>query len=82
MTSIPIALALLLAAAEVKVRKWLIDVAIVVCPATKSAVARQYTHVQAGVSAKAGEAVKPKKYKGALCGGGRRAAGCCGQEVH
>ncbi len=43
--------------AEVKARKWLVDVAIV-CPATKSVVARQYTHVNPGVSAKAGEAVK------------------------
>ncbi len=39
---------------EVKARKWLIDVAIV-CPATKSVVARQYTqytHVHPGVSAR------------------------------
>ena len=46
---------------EVKARKWLIDVAIV-CPATKAVVARP------GVSAKAGEAVKRKKYKGAVQG--------------
>ncbi len=51
---------------EVKARKWLIDVAIV-CPATKSVVARQNTH-HPGVSAKAGEAVKRKKYKGAVRG--------------
>ncbi len=43
------------------------DVAIV-CPATKSVVARQNTHVHPGVSAKAGEAVKRKKYKGAVQG--------------
>ncbi len=48
---------------EVKARKWLGDVAIV-CPATKSVVARQNTHLHPGVSAKAGEAVKRKKYKG------------------
>jgi hypothetical protein len=52
---------------EVKARKWLIDVAIV-CPATKSVVARQNTHLHPGVSAKAGEAVKRKKYKGAVQG--------------
>ena len=52
---------------EVKARKWLIDVAIV-CPATKSVVARQNTHLDPGVSTKAGEAVKRKKYKG-RCGG-------------
>ncbi len=52
---------------EVKARKWLIDVAIV-CPATKSVVARQNTHVHPEVSAKAGEAVKRKKYKGAVQG--------------
>ncbi len=52
---------------EVKARKWLIDVAIV-CPATKSVVARQNTHLHTGVSAKAGEAVKRKKYKGAVQG--------------
>jgi hypothetical protein len=52
---------------EVKARKWLIDVAIV-CPATKSVVARQNTHLHPGVSAKAGEAVKRKKYKGAVKG--------------
>jgi hypothetical protein len=67
---------------EVKAREWLIDIA-VVCPATKSVVARQYTHVHPGVSAKAGEAVKRNKDKGAgVCGGGRRAVGSCGQEVH
>ena len=46
---------------------WLIDVAIV-CPATKSVVARQNTHLHPGVSAKAGEAVKRKKSKGAVRG--------------
>ncbi len=46
---------------EVKACKWLIDVAIV-CPATKSVVARQNTHLHPGVSAKA------KKYKGAVQG--------------
>jgi hypothetical protein len=39
-----------------------------VCPATKKVVARQYTHVHPGVSAKAGEAVTRKKYKGAVQG--------------
>ncbi len=48
-------------------RKWLKDVAIV-CPATKSVVDRQNTHLHPGVSAKAGEAVKRKKYKGAVRG--------------
>jgi hypothetical protein len=38
---------------EVKARKGLLDVAIV-CPATKSVVARQNTHLHPGVSAKAG----------------------------
>jgi hypothetical protein len=38
--------------------------AAVVCPATKSAVGKQNTHVNAGVSAKAGEAVKRNKYWG------------------
>ncbi len=38
------------------------------CPATKSVVARQTTHLHPGVSAKAGEAVKRKKYKGAVQG--------------
>ncbi len=38
------------------------------CPATKSVVARQNTHLHPGVSAKAGEAVKRKKYKGAVQG--------------
>ncbi len=52
---------------EVKARKWLTDVAIV-CPATKSVVARQNTHLHPGVSAKASEAVKRKKYKGAVQG--------------
>jgi hypothetical protein len=52
---------------EVKAPKWLIDVAIV-CPATKSVVARQNTHLHPGVSAKAGEAVKRKKYKGVVRG--------------
>ncbi len=33
---------------EVKARKWLRDVA-VLCPATKSVVAKQYTHVHPGV---------------------------------
>jgi hypothetical protein len=70
---------------EVKARKWLIDVA-AVCPATKSVVARQNTHLHPGVSAKAGEAVKRKKYKGAVQGfvveAGRRAAGPGGQEVN
>ncbi len=47
--------------------KALTDVAIV-CPATKSVVARQNTHLHPGVSAKAGEAVKRKKYKGAVRG--------------
>ena len=42
---------------EVKARKWLIDVAIV-CPATRSVVARQNTYVHPGVSAKAGETVR------------------------
>ena len=36
---------------EVKARKWLVDVAIV-CPATKSVVARQNTHLHPGVSAR------------------------------
>jgi hypothetical protein len=45
---------------EVKARKWLTDVA-VVCPATKSVVARQNTHLHPGVSAKAGEAVKTRR---------------------
>jgi hypothetical protein len=69
---------------EVKARKWLIDVAIV-CPATKSVVARQNTHVHPGVSAKAGEAVKRKKYKGAVQGFVVEAGGrlwSSGQEVH
>jgi hypothetical protein len=35
---------------------------------TKSVVARQNTHPHPGVSAKAGEAVKRKKYKGAVQG--------------
>jgi hypothetical protein len=52
---------------EVKARKWRIDVAIV-CPATKTMVARQNTYVRAGVSAKAREAVRRKKYKGAVQG--------------
>ncbi len=52
---------------EVKARKWLTDVAIV-CPTTKSVVARQYTHINPGVSAKAGEAVKRNKYKWAVQG--------------
>ncbi len=52
---------------EVKARKWLIDV-VIVCPATKSVVARQYTHVHPGVPAKAGEAVKRSKCKGAVQG--------------
>ena len=46
---------------DVKARKWwLSDVAVVVCPATKSVVARLRSHAtQPGVSAtKAGEAVK------------------------
>jgi hypothetical protein len=64
---------------EVKARKWLIDVAIV-CPATKSVVARQNTHVHPGVSAKAGEAVKRKRYKGAVQGFVVEAGGR--QEVH
>ncbi len=34
----------------------------IVCRATKSVVARQYTHVHPGVSVKAGEAVKRKKF--------------------
>jgi hypothetical protein len=46
---------------EVKARKRLVDVA-VVCPATKSVVARQNTHVHPGASAKAGEAVKRNEY--------------------
>ncbi len=50
---------------EVKARKWLVDVAIV-CPATKSVVARQNTHANPRVSAKAGEAGKRKKCKGAV----------------
>jgi hypothetical protein len=59
---------------EVKARKWLIDVAIV-CPATKSVVARQYTRGSPEVSAKAGDAVRRKKSQGAVqgvCGGGGR----------
>ncbi len=43
-----------------KARKWLIDVA-VVCPATKSVVELQRSHVNPGVAAKAGEAVKRNK---------------------
>ncbi len=50
-----------------KARKWLTDVAIV-CQAAKSVVARHNTHVHPGVSAKAGEAVNRKKYKGAVQG--------------
>ncbi len=46
---------------EVKVRKWLI----VVCPAKKSVVERQRSH---GVAAKAGEALKRRKYVGAVRG--------------
>ncbi len=53
--------------AQVAHSKWFIDVAIV-CPATKSVVGRQNTHVHPGVSAKAGEAVKRKKDKGAVQG--------------
>ena len=52
---------------EVKARKWLIDVA-VVCPASKSVVERQRSHVNPGVAAKAGEAVKRNKYKGFVQG--------------
>jgi hypothetical protein len=52
---------------EVKARKWLTDVA-VVCPATKPVVARQYTHVNPEVCAKAGEVVKRNKCKGAVQG--------------
>jgi len=52
---------------EVKARKWLIDVA-VVCPASKSVVERQRSHVNPGVAAKAGEAVKRNKYKGLVRG--------------
>ena len=52
---------------EVKARKWLIDVA-VVCPASKSVVERQKSHVNPGVAAKAGEAVKRNKYKGVVRG--------------
>ncbi len=47
---------------EVKARKRLIDAAIV-CPATKSVVARQYTHVN-----RAGDAVKRNTYQGAVQG--------------
>ncbi len=71
---------------EVKARKWLKDVAIV-SPDTKSVVARQYTHVNARVFAKAGEAVQRNKYKGAVqgfvCGGGRSPAAktCTGEVV-
>jgi hypothetical protein len=51
---------------EVKARKWLIDVAIV-CPATKSVVARQSTAehaLQRTSTQESGEAVKRKKYTG------------------
>ena len=52
--------------AEVKARWWLVDVA-VVCPATKSVVERQKSHVDPGlVAAKAGEAVRRRKYRGAV----------------
>jgi hypothetical protein len=52
---------------EGKARKWFIDVAIP-CPATKSVTARQYKHVNPGVSAKAGAAAKRNKFKGAVQG--------------
>ncbi len=52
---------------EVKARKWLIDVA-VVCPAAKSVVERQRSHVNPGVAEKAGEAVKRNKHKGVVRG--------------
>jgi hypothetical protein len=46
--------------------KWLIDVAIVCPPPSQWWPGR--THLHPGVSAKAGEAVKRKKYKGAVPG--------------
>ncbi len=52
------------------------------CPATKSVVARQNTHLHPGVSAKAGEAVKRKKYKGAVRGFVLEAGERLGPEVH
>jgi hypothetical protein len=57
---------------EVKARKWLTDVAIV-CPATESVVTRQ--------PAKAGEAVKRKKEKGAVQGFVVEAGGRLGPAV-